>query len=155
MTTYAELKAAAASLPARISEATYAGDGEALQALEVERATLPARMFATELAELQEELVEVRAEIAEAKEEERATRELSAELQADIAEAQRRFAIHQRQAGLMINRTAGAKQREREIRARIEELAAAQAGYAAAAAAPIQRNMTRPHHIPGPTTWPR
>ena len=71
MANFAELQRAAATLPARLLEATYAGDAAALQALEVERATLPAMLFAAELAELQEELVEQRAALVTAKTEQR------------------------------------------------------------------------------------
>lgn len=154
MTTYAELKAAAASLPSRIADATYAGDEKALQALEVERATMPAMLFAAELRELRAELEAEHEELAEAQEEERAARATSAELMEDVKAAQQRLLLHQRETGHVMNRTIAAKQRIREIKARIEELAAAQAGYAAAAAAPMVRNMIR-SHVPGPSRWPQ
>lgn len=149
-----ELQRAAATLPARLLDATLIGDAAALAELEQERAALPALLFHAELAELREELEEQRAALAEAKAEQKAAGATAVELAQAVRDAMKRADMHQRTVGICTNRVEGAKQRIREVENRIAELAELQAGFAAAAAAPVQRNMLR-HRIPGPAPrWP-
>lgn len=148
-----ELQQAAATLPARLLEATHAGDAAALAQLEQERSTLPALLFHAELAELQEELVEQRAALVDAKAEQRAAGATAVELAQAVRDAMKRVEQHQRTVGISSNRVMAAKERIREVENRIAELAELQAGYAAQQAAPQVRNMMR-RHIPGPHRWP-
>ena len=147
-----ELQKAAATLPARLLDATLMGDAKALAELEQERASLPALLFHAELAELQEELIEQRAALATAKEEQIEAGKTAVALAQAVRDAMKRADMHQRTVGICSNRVDGAKQRIREVENRIAELAELQAGYAAQQAAPVQRNMLR-RRIPGPVFW--
>ena len=148
-----ELQRAAATLPARLLDATLMGDAQALAELEQERASLPALLFHAELAELQAELVEQREALATAKAEQREAGAQAVELAQAVRDAMRRADQHQRTTSICTQRVDGAKQRIREVENRIAELAELQAGYAAQQAAPQVRNMLRPR-IPGPHRLP-
>lgn len=150
--TYSELQAAAASLPDRIMEATYAGDERALQQLEGERATIRARLLFAELAELQTELADERAELVEAKTAQLAAGAVANDLRAQLQDLQRRIEVHQRTVGIASNRVYSAKEDIRRIESRIAAIATEQAQFASAAAAPVQRNLVQ-RHIPGPVRW--
>lgn len=151
--TYAELQQAAATLPARITQATFDGDETALVRLEQERQTLPAKLFAAELVELRAQLGDERAELAEAKTAQLAAGATANDLREELQALQRRIEVHQRTVGQASNRVYSAKENIRRIEGRIEELAAAQAQFAAASAAPVQRNMVN-RHVVGPVRWP-
>lgn len=154
MANLAELQRAAATLPARLLDATLLGDAQALAELEQERASLPALLFHAELAELQEELIEQRAALVAAKAEQIEAGKTAVELAQAVRDAMRRADQHQRTTSICTQRVDGAKQRIREVENRIAELAELQAGYARQQAAPTVRNMIGRNHIPGPARWP-
>lgn len=153
MKTLAELKLDQETLPNRILAAAMDGDVQALGELERERASLPAALLHAELTELGAQLEDARSELVEATGAEREARAITAELQKAVKDAQRRLQLHQRTAGLAMNRTNAVKAEIRRLEGRISELAAEQAYFARAAAAAPVRNMMR-SHIPGPARWP-
>ena len=153
MSTYAELKDAAATLPRRILDATYAGDETALTQLEAERATMPARLFAAELAQLRADLAEMQAELVATKPEADAARQAVKEAEQGMQLARIAHEKALRDSGHIVNHRDGLKAEILAKQARIAELAAQQAQFASAASAPVMR-ARNVNHIPGPARWP-
>lgn len=154
MATFAELQAQAASLPQRIATAVHLGDAAKLAELQQEQSTLPTQLLFAELCELQEQLVDEQEEMTAAKLATKAAGDTVNELRAAVRAAQAALLAAEREAGKAKNREYGATENLRRIRNRIDEISAAQAYQAQAAAAPVVRNMIGRNHIPGPAVWP-
>lgn len=124
--------------------AVYHGDAAKLVELQQEQSALPAQMLLAELLELQEQIADGQAELKEAKAATKAAGAIVIELRDAVRAAQAELLAAERESGKAKNREYAATDNLRRIQSRIDEISAAQAYAAQAAAAPVVRNMMRP-----------
>lgn len=153
MSTFAELKQQAVTLPNRIAAAVVTGDTAALALLEQERATLPAALLAAELCDLAATIAELEAEIRASKNVADDARAAAVAAEKAAWAAQQAHQVALRQAASVNNERYVLREQLRVAKLRVEEIAGEQAYLSRASAAPVQRNLVG-RHIPGPVRWP-
>lgn len=151
MATFAELKRQADTLANRIAAAVSTGDVEALGALEVERATLPAALLAAELRELTATIADLQAELQATKPAADDARAAAVAAEKAAWEAQKTHMAALRHAANVNNGRAALREELRQAKQRIEEIAAEQNYLVRVSTAPVQRNLV---NIPGPVRLP-
>ena len=141
MKTYDELQVDAATLDARIMAAALAGDGSAMLALEGERATMPAMKRAARLAQIPAEIATLEAEYIATRSETDTLRAAVVAAEAAVLAAQRAHQVALRHAGAAVNAREALQSEIRQLRDERERLIGEQTGWAESLRAPVMRSL--------------
>ena len=147
ISTLQELRTAHDTVNDRLVAAVMAGDADQVAAIEAERAALPLRLFAAEVAHLQAEIAEVKDHLAEAKVAEREAAAPARAMREKILDLQKELALLDRAAGMAANEVGRCRSDLAILENRLQKLVDDQAGRAYIAQAPVMHSLW---HMPAP-----